>query len=29
VQKKSEPDVTEYEQHSPKLLNKYYEGKTQ
>jgi glycerol-3-phosphate cytidylyltransferase len=29
LQKKSEPDVTEYEQHSPKLLNKYYEGKTQ
>ena len=29
VQKKSEPDVTEYEQHSPKLLTKYYEGKTQ
>ena len=29
MQKKSEPDVTEYEQHSPKLLNKYYEGKTQ
>ena len=29
VQKKSEPDVTEYEQHSPKLLNKYYEGKTE
>ena len=29
VQKKSEPDVSEYEQHSPKLLNKYYEGKTQ
>jgi hypothetical protein len=29
MQKKSEPDVVEYEQHSPKLLNKYYEGKTQ
>ena len=29
LQKKSEPDVTEYEQHSPKLLNKYYEGKTE
>ena len=29
LQKRNEPAVVEYEQHSPKLLNKYYEGKTQ